>query len=61
MELPNIIQQFIGNSVLEPNKIGQSPSDVYSFLIEIMKLFFLSDLALYIQRPHTVSLAKRKC
>ncbi|EXI46001.1 APH(3') family aminoglycoside O-phosphotransferase, partial [Acinetobacter baumannii] len=31
MELPNIIQQFIGNSVLEPNKIGQSPSDVYSF------------------------------
>ncbi|MBN0273995.1 APH(3') family aminoglycoside O-phosphotransferase, partial [Pseudomonas aeruginosa] len=28
MELPNIIQQFIGNSVLEPNKIGQSPSDV---------------------------------
>ncbi len=60
MELPNIIQQFIGNSVLEPNKIGQSPSDVYSFNRN-NETFFLSDLALYIQRPHTVSLAKRKC
>lgn len=61
MELPNIIQQFIGNSVLEPNKIGQSRHRMFILLIEIMKLFFLSDLALYIQRPHTVSLVKRKC
>lgn len=60
MELPNIIQQFIGNSVLEPNKIGQSPSDVYSFNRN-NETFFLKRSSTLIQRPHTVSLVKRKC
>ena len=38
--LPSSIQQFIGNNPLYKNKIGQSPSDVYSFT-KNNELFYL--------------------
>ncbi|HDU2980850.1 TPA: aminoglycoside O-phosphotransferase APH(3')-VIa, partial [Klebsiella pneumoniae subsp. pneumoniae] len=55
MELPNIIQQFIGNSVLEPNKIGQSPSDVYSFNRNNETFFLKRSSTLYTETTYSVS------
>ncbi|HFF5054702.1 TPA: aminoglycoside 3'-phosphotransferase, partial [Acinetobacter baumannii] len=55
MKLPNIIQQFIGNSVLEPNKIGQSPSDVYSFNRNNETFFLKRSSTLYTETTYSVS------
>lgn len=54
MKLPHKIKEFIGNSVLTVNKVGQSPSNVYSFERNGEAFFLKSSDIQYAQTTYSV-------